>query len=135
MERELTVERTRAGLDAEQLEDLGETGARGSRGKGSKMGRGADRGGRGGASGRRNRSGPDGNPDAVSGMQRSSRNGHGPNRRGHGRGPGAADFGLGNASSDISAGAHAAPRGDMARADHPKRTRRRTRGGRTAQTV
>ncbi|MFE7860761.1 DEAD/DEAH box helicase, partial [Streptomyces sp. NPDC057403] len=37
------AERTRAGLDAEVLEDLGETGGRGARGRG---GRGGDRGGR-----------------------------------------------------------------------------------------
>ncbi|WP_128801975.1 MULTISPECIES: DEAD/DEAH box helicase [unclassified Streptomyces] len=38
------AERTRAGLDAEEMEDLGETGGRGARGRG---GRGGERGGRG----------------------------------------------------------------------------------------
>ncbi|MGW2239330.1 DEAD/DEAH box helicase [Streptomyces sp. NPDC001759] len=42
------AERTRAGLDAEELEDLGETGGRGARGRGGRSGdRGGDRGGRG----------------------------------------------------------------------------------------
>ncbi|MFI8217403.1 DEAD/DEAH box helicase, partial [Streptomyces sp. NPDC085932] len=36
-------ERTRAGLDAEELEDLGETGGRGPRGRGGRGGRGDDR--------------------------------------------------------------------------------------------
>ncbi|MEU1873797.1 DEAD/DEAH box helicase [Streptomyces sp. NPDC019793] len=40
-------ERTRAGLDAEEVEDLGETGGRGGRGRGDRGDRG-DRGGRGG---------------------------------------------------------------------------------------
>ncbi|MEU0076082.1 DEAD/DEAH box helicase [Streptomyces sp. NPDC006332] len=47
------TERTRAGLDAEELEDLGEPGGRGPRGRGDRNGRGGrsgqgDRGGRGG---------------------------------------------------------------------------------------
>ncbi|MEU5597068.1 DEAD/DEAH box helicase, partial [Streptomyces sp. NPDC020298] len=37
-------ERTRAGLDAEELEDLGETGGRGARGRGGRGGRGDSRG-------------------------------------------------------------------------------------------
>ncbi|MFJ3303078.1 DEAD/DEAH box helicase, partial [Streptomyces sp. NPDC086549] len=37
------AERTRAGLDAEELEDLGETGGRGARGRGGRGGRGEDR--------------------------------------------------------------------------------------------
>lgn len=41
------AERTRAGLDAEELEDLGETGGRGGRGRGDRTGR-DGRGGRGG---------------------------------------------------------------------------------------
>ncbi|MEU5277204.1 DEAD/DEAH box helicase [Streptomyces asoensis] len=43
-------ERTRAGLDAEELEDLGEPGGRGARGRGDRGGR--DRGGRGDRAGR-----------------------------------------------------------------------------------
>ncbi|WP_329335001.1 DEAD/DEAH box helicase [Streptomyces sp. NBC_00663] len=45
------AERTRAGLDAEELEDLGETGGRGGRGRGDRNDR-SDRGDRGGRGGR-----------------------------------------------------------------------------------
>ncbi len=108
-------ERTRAGLDAEELEDLGEPGGRGGRGRG-------DRGGRGGRD------------DARSGDRERDRSSRTPRRRRRMRGgapvdaeaaasPATAEAVTGGADSAADAGT------DAAKGPRTLRRRRRTRGG------
>jgi superfamily II DNA/RNA helicase len=102
------AQRTRAGLDAEKVEDLGETG---------KVGRGPARRGPGGRSG---------------GADRGSRNGGGGRSGGRGRAAsGGADSAGGSSSGGSSSG------GSSAGGEKPrrKRSRTRTRGGRPAGGV
>ncbi|GAA5043061.1 DEAD/DEAH box helicase [Streptomyces similanensis] len=105
-------ERTRAGLDAEVLEDLGETGGRGARGRNDR-----DRGGRGGRD------------EARSGeRERSSRT---PRRRQRTRGGSLVDSPA--ATPDTAAARSESPAADAAPATRTPRRRRRTRGGAPAQ--
>ncbi|MFD8178668.1 DEAD/DEAH box helicase [Streptomyces sp. NPDC059709] len=107
--------RTRAGLDAEELEDLGETGGRGGRGRG-------DRGGRGGRD------------DSRSSDRERDRSSRTPRRRRRMRGgapvdaeaaasPATAEAVTGGADSAADAGT------DAAKGPRTLRRRRRTRGG------
>ncbi|MEV7223436.1 DEAD/DEAH box helicase [Streptomyces sp. NPDC093681] len=107
--------RTRAGLDAEELEDLGETGGRGGRGRG-------DRGGRGGRD------------DSRSSDRERDRSSRTPRRRRRMRGgapvdaeaaasPATAETVTGGADSTADAGT------DAAKGPRTLRRRRRTRGG------
>jgi superfamily II DNA/RNA helicase len=111
------AQRTRAGLDAEQVEDLGETG---------KVGRGPARSGAGSRSGSGDRGGRGGSGD---------RGGRGSSGGGGGRG-GSGDGKSGDRSRAVRSGASgdAPAAGQPAGADKPrrKRSRTRTRGGRPA---
>jgi superfamily II DNA/RNA helicase len=101
--------RTRAGLDAETVEDLGETGGRNRSGRGA-AGGGSDRGGRGGGRGSE-RSGERGG--------RGERSGHtGRGERDHGRD-----------DTEIADGEAAEPVEGGERRPRRPRQRRRTRGG------
>ncbi|MEV8123208.1 DEAD/DEAH box helicase [Streptomyces sp. NPDC085944] len=110
--------RTRAGLDAEELEDLGETGGRGGRGRGDR----SDRGGRGGRD------------DSRSSDRERDRSSRTPRRRRRMRGgapvdaeaaasPATAEAVTGGADSAADAGT------DAAKGPRTLRRRRRTRGG------
>ncbi|MFE0857965.1 DEAD/DEAH box helicase, partial [Streptomyces mutabilis] len=109
-------ERTRAGLDAEEMEDLGEPGGRGGRTRG-------DRGGRGGRDESRSadRERPSGTPRRR--------------RRMRGGAPVDADVSATNAPEAVTGGAdRAADAGpDAAQGPRTLRRRRRTRGGEPAQ--
>ncbi|MFE0798368.1 DEAD/DEAH box helicase, partial [Streptomyces mutabilis] len=109
-------ERTRAGLDAEEMEDLGEPGGRGGRTRG-------DRGGRGGRDESRfaDRERPSGTPRRR--------------RRMRGGAPVDADVSATNAPEAVTGGAdRAADAGpDAAQGPRTLRRRRRTRGGEPAQ--
>ncbi|MDG9694655.1 DEAD/DEAH box helicase [Streptomyces sp. DH17] len=109
-------ERTRAGLDAEEMEDLGEPGGRGGRTRG-------DRGGRGGRDESRSadRERPSGTPRRR--------------RRMRGGAPVDADASATNAPEAVTGGAdRAADAGpDAAQGPRTLRRRRRTRGGEPAQ--
>ncbi|MEU6918791.1 DEAD/DEAH box helicase [Streptomyces olindensis] len=114
-------ERTRAGLDAEELEDLGEPGGRGPRGRG-------DRGGRGGRGGR--------DESRSADHERSSRT---PRRRRRTRG-GAPLDGAPETSGTTATGPEAAVTGGTAEAEsvtapRTPRRRRRTRGGAPAESA
>ncbi|WEO95502.1 DEAD/DEAH box helicase [Streptomyces sp. FXJ1.172] len=117
-------ERTRAGLDAEELEDLGETGGRGARnrGRGDRGDRG-DRGGRGG----RAESGA-----ASDERERASRT---PRRRRRTRGgtPLDAATAAPAATTAPAPAAESGPAEESATAPRTLRRRRRTRGGVSAQ--
>ncbi|MBC2900653.1 DEAD/DEAH box helicase [Streptomyces cupreus] len=106
-------ERTRAGLEAEELEDLGETGGRGARGRG--------RGGRG-----------DGRDESRSAdRERSDRT---PRRRRRTRGGSALDPNAAPAPAGTDA-PEAAPAAEEATATRTPRRRRRTRGGAAPESV
>ncbi|MFD5965256.1 DEAD/DEAH box helicase [Streptomyces sp. NPDC060311] len=107
--------RTRAGLDAEELEDLGETGGRGGRGRGDRAGRG-------------------GRDDSRSSDRERDRSSRTPRRRRRMRGgapvdaeaaasPATAEAVTGGADSAADAGT------DAAKGPRTLRRRRRTRGG------
>ncbi len=116
-------ERTRAGLDAEELEDLGETGGRGARGRGGRGGRGEAR-------------------PAEREHERPART---PRRRRRTRGGAPVDSGtaasgtapsgtqVADAPSDAASAGSAA--GDELTTTRTPRRRRRTRGGAPAQPV
>ncbi|MFC0496909.1 DEAD/DEAH box helicase [Streptomyces mutabilis] len=110
------AERTRAGLDAEELEDLGEPGGRGGRTRG-------DRGGRGGRDESRST-----DRERSSGTPRRR-------RRMRGGAPVDADASATDAPEAVTGGAdHAADVGpDAAQGPRTLRRRRRTRGGEPAQ--
>ncbi|PWI15724.1 DEAD/DEAH box helicase [Streptomyces sp. Act143] len=108
------AERTRAGLDAEELEDLGETGGRGGRGR-------ADRGGRGGRGGR--------DESRSADSERSSRT---PRRRRRTRGGAALDGATAPAAEAVAPSADSAVTEDAPASRTPRR-RRRTRGGASAE--
>ncbi|MBD3778602.1 MAG: DEAD/DEAH box helicase [Micrococcales bacterium] len=110
--------RTREGLDAEVLEDLGETGKRHTSGRGDAGGRGRD-GGRDGARDGRRESGRDG------GRQRTRR--HGSDERAP-EGAAAGATGAG----ERPAGDRPEGHGEEGTAPRRRRNRRRTRGGRPA---
>ncbi|WHP19516.1 DEAD/DEAH box helicase [Cellulomonas sp. ES6] len=110
--------RTREGLDAEVLEDLGETGKRHTSGRGDAGGRGRD-GGRDGARDGRRESGRDG------GRQRTRR--HGSDERAP---EGAAAEATG--AGERPAGDRPEGHGEEGTAPRRRRNRRRTRGGRPA---
>ena len=101
--------RTREGLDAEELEDLGETGRGGSR---SRQG-GRDRGPRNGDRSGRGRGG-NGSSSRTDRNGRNSRNGNGGN---------------GTHDADAPAGGESSSDAGEPRSDRPRRKRRRTRGG------
>ncbi|SNX63879.1 superfamily II DNA/RNA helicase [Streptomyces sp. TLI_55] len=111
------AERTRAGLDAEELEDLGETGGRGGRGRGDRTGR-DSRGGRGG----RDESRP-------ADDERSSRT---PRRRRRTRGGSALDGASAPAAEATAPSADSAVAEDASATRTPRR-RRRTRNGGVAE--
>src|SRR5699024_8923804 len=100
-------ERTRAGLDAEEIEDLGETGGRGS--GGGRGGRGRDGGGRGG----------------------SGRGGRG--RGGGGRGGSRGGRGGSGRDAGDRAGSRQHAEGGDGGGQRRRRRRRRTRGGRPVE--
>ncbi|MFF8591023.1 DEAD/DEAH box helicase, partial [Streptomyces sp. NPDC015220] len=102
-------ERTRAGLDAEELEDLGETGGRGARGRG-------DRGERG---------------ETRSADRERERPARTPRRRRRTRG--GAPVEQGAVTAGTPDGAAPADAADEATATRTPRRRRRTRGGTSAQ--
>ncbi|MEU2425942.1 DEAD/DEAH box helicase [Streptomyces sp. NPDC007851] len=107
-------ERTRAGLDAEELEDLGETGGRGGRGRGGRGGRDDSRG-----------------EARTEERERPART---PRRRRRTRGGSAADAPVGTtATSPITESA--APAAEEAPATRTPRRRRRTRGGSAPEPV
>ncbi|MFE1239510.1 DEAD/DEAH box helicase [Streptomyces tendae] len=110
-------ERTRAGLDAEELEDLGEPGGRGGRGRGDR----GDRGGRGGRD------------DARSGDRERDRSPRTPRRRRRMRGgaPVDAETSAAPVAEAVTGGTDgAADAGtDAAQAPRTLRRRRRTRNG------
>ncbi|GHC66599.1 DEAD/DEAH box helicase [Streptomyces violaceochromogenes] len=103
-------ERTRAGLDAEELEDLGETGGRGPRGRGGRGGRG------------------DRDESRSADRERSSRT---PRRRRRTRGGAAVDGAPESAGSTApdSTVTDGAAEADAVTAPRTPRRRRRTRGG------
>jgi superfamily II DNA/RNA helicase len=107
-------ERTRAGLDAEELEDLGETGGRGGRGRGG-------RSGRGGRDGRDEARGAD--------RERPART---PRRRRRTRGGAPLDSAPGAPADAASVEPEATEEGNATRT---LRRRRRTRGGAPTQPV
>ncbi|MFF6637854.1 DEAD/DEAH box helicase [Streptomyces althioticus] len=107
-------ERTRAGLDAEEIEDLGEVGGRGPRGRGGRDGRDGRRGGR---SDRNDRS------DEREASTRT------PRRRRRTRGGAPLDAAGQQPAARAAVGAEEAEAGEASRT--PRR-RRRTRGGDTA---
>ncbi|MFE9704332.1 DEAD/DEAH box helicase [Streptomyces sp. NPDC005930] len=112
-------ERTRAGLDAEELEDLGEPGGRGGRGRG-------DRGGRGGQ----------GRDDSRAGdRDRSSRTTPRRRRRMRGGAPVDAEAVASPAAQAVTGGADSAADAgtDAAQGPRTPRRRRRTRGGEAAR--
>ncbi|MGW5783482.1 DEAD/DEAH box helicase [Streptomyces sp. NPDC003757] len=112
-------ERTRAGLDAEELEDLGEPGGRGGRGRG-------DRGGRGGQ----------GRDDSRAGdRDRSSRTTPRRRRRMRGGAPVDAETVASPAAQTVTGGADSAADAGTDAAQGPRtlRRRRRTRGGEAAR--
>ncbi|MFF0642261.1 DEAD/DEAH box helicase [Streptomyces tendae] len=110
-------ERTRAGLDAEELEDLGEPGGRGGRGRGDR----GDRGGRGGRD------------DARSGDRERDRSSRTPRRRRRMRGgaPVDAETSAAPVAEAVTGGADAAADAatDAAQGPRTLRRRRRTRSG------
>ncbi|MEU2448148.1 DEAD/DEAH box helicase [Streptomyces althioticus] len=110
-------ERTRAGLDAEEIEDLGEVGGRGPRGRGGRDGRDRRRGGR---SDRNERS------DRSDEREASTRT---PRRRRRTRGGAPLDAAGQQPAAQAAVGAEEAEAGEASRT--PRR-RRRTRGGVTA---
>ncbi|MET8601208.1 DEAD/DEAH box helicase [Streptomyces althioticus] len=110
-------ERTRAGLDAEEIEDLGEVGGRGPRGRGGRDGRDGRRGGR---SDRNERS------DRSDEREASTRT---PRRRRRTRGGAPLDAAGQQPAAQAAVGAEEAEAGEASRT--PRR-RRRTRGGVTA---
>ncbi|MFF7719492.1 DEAD/DEAH box helicase [Streptomyces luteogriseus] len=115
-------ERTRAGLDAEELEDLGEPGGRGPRGRGDR----GDRGGRGDRGDRGGRGDRDESRSAD--RERPSRT---PRRRRRTRGGAALDGApesTGTTAPDTTATGGAAE-ADAVTAPRTPRRRRRTRGG------
>ncbi|NEV87969.1 DEAD/DEAH box helicase [Streptomyces tendae] len=110
-------ERTRAGLDAEELEDLGEPGGRGGRGRGDR----GDRGGRGGRD------------DARSGDRERDRSSRTPRRRRRMRGgaPVDAETSAAPVAEAVTGGADGAADAatDAAQGPRTLRRRRRTRSG------
>ncbi|MFE6338744.1 DEAD/DEAH box helicase, partial [Streptomyces sp. NPDC057798] len=121
-------ERTRAGLAAEEVEDLGETGGRGARGRGdSRGGRGDGRGGRGDDRGGRG----DGRDESRSAdRERPART---PRRRRRTRGGAVLDPAAAPAPSATDA-PEAVPAAEEAGARTPRR-RRRTRVGAAPESV
>ncbi|PWE09271.1 DEAD/DEAH box helicase [Streptomyces sp. BSE7F] len=109
-------ERTRAGLDAEEIEDLGEVGGRGPRGRGGRDGRDGRRGGR---SDRPDRS------ERSDEREASTRT---PRRRRRTRGGAPLDAAGQQPAAQAAVGAGEAEAGEASRT--PRR-RRRTRGGAT----
>ncbi|MFF3914804.1 DEAD/DEAH box helicase [Streptomyces sp. NPDC001852] len=107
-------ERTRAGLDAEELEDLGETGGRGARGRGA--------GGRGERGGR-----------PESGTAERERTARTPRRRRRTRGGALVDAAATTAVPASEPGAAEAAGVEESGAPRTLRRRRRTRGGAPAQ--
>ncbi|MFJ8144097.1 DEAD/DEAH box helicase, partial [Streptomyces sp. NPDC096048] len=110
-------ERTRAGLDAEELEDLGEPGGR-ARG---------DRGGRGGRGGR--------DESRSADRERSSRTTPRRRRRMRGGAPVDADASATTAPEAVTGGADSAADVDTDAAPRTLRRRRRTRGGESRRPV
>ncbi|MFF5340923.1 DEAD/DEAH box helicase [Streptomyces althioticus] len=110
-------ERTRAGLDAEEIEDLGEVGGRGPRGRGGRDGRDGRRGGRSDRPERSERS------DEHEASTRT------PRRRRRTRGGAPLDAAGQQPAVQAAVGAEEAEAGEASRT--PRR-RRRTRGGVTA---
>ncbi|MFD8269496.1 DEAD/DEAH box helicase [Streptomyces althioticus] len=110
-------ERTRAGLDAEEIEDLGEVGGRGPRGRGGRDGRDGRRGGRSDRNDRSDR------PDEREASTRT------PRRRRRTRGGAPLDAAGQQPAAQAAVGAEEAKAGEASRT--PRR-RRRTRGGVTA---
>ncbi|MFF0681666.1 DEAD/DEAH box helicase [Streptomyces tendae] len=110
-------ERTRAGLDAEELEDLGEPGGRGGRGRGDR----GDRGGRGGRD------------DARSGDRERDRSSRTPRRRRRMRGgaPVDAETSAAPVAEAVTGGTDGAADAGTDAAQGPRtlRRRRRTRNG------
>ncbi|MFF4399196.1 DEAD/DEAH box helicase [Streptomyces sp. NPDC001480] len=126
-------ERTRAGLDAEELEDLGETGGRGARGRGGRGGRGDSRGGdaRGGDA----RGGDARGGDARGGDARTAereRPARTPRRRRRTRGGTPLDSAPGTAPVESASPAAEAGPAEENTAPRTLRRRRRTRGGAAA---
>ncbi|WP_439940341.1 DEAD/DEAH box helicase [Streptomyces sp. BBFR115] len=121
-------ERTRAGLDAEVLEDLGETGGRGARGgRGDRDRGGRDRGDR--ERGGRERGGRD---EARSGDREGERSARTPRRRRRTRGGTPLDAAAPSAPAATPAESAVT---DEASATRTPRRRRRTRSGAPAQQV
>ncbi|MFC8837070.1 DEAD/DEAH box helicase, partial [Streptomyces griseoincarnatus] len=112
-------ERTRAGLDAEEIEDLGEVGGRGPRGRGGRGGRDGRDGRRGGRSDRPDRS------ERSDEREASTRT---PRRRRRTRGGAPLDAAGQQPAAQAAVGAGEAEAGEASRT--PRR-RRRTRGGAT----
>ncbi|MFD5544013.1 DEAD/DEAH box helicase, partial [Streptomyces sp. NPDC127079] len=112
------AERTRAGLDAEELEDLGETGGRGGRGRGDRGGRNASR-----AESR-----------TESRTEERERPARTPRRRRRTRGGSAMEPAAGTTATSPAAES-AAPAAEEAPATRTPRRRRRTRGGASQEPV
>ncbi|MGW7257080.1 DEAD/DEAH box helicase [Streptomyces sp. NPDC054834] len=119
-------ERTRAGLDAEELEDLGETGGRGARGRGGRGGRGDARGG--------DTRGGDTRGGDTRGAERE-RPARTPRRRRRTRGGTPLDSAAGTAPVDTASPAAEAVTAEESTAPRTLRRRRRTRGGAPAEAA
>ncbi|WP_439811723.1 DEAD/DEAH box helicase [Streptomyces sp. P9-2] len=113
-------ERTRAGLDAEEIEDLGEVGGRGPRGRGGRDSRDGRRGSRDDRSGRSERSERSERSDEREASSRT------PRRRRRTRGGAPLDAAGQHPAAQAAVGAGEAEAGEASRT--PRR-RRRTRGG------
>ncbi|MEV5364659.1 DEAD/DEAH box helicase [Streptomyces cellulosae] len=113
-------ERTRAGLDAEEIEDLGEVGGRGPRGRGGRDSRDGRRGSRDDRSGRSERSERSERSDEREASSRT------PRRRRRTRGGAPLDAAGQQPAAQAAVGAGEAEAGEASRT--PRR-RRRTRGG------
>ncbi|MFE6050130.1 DEAD/DEAH box helicase [Kitasatospora sp. NPDC056446] len=121
-------ERTRAGLNAEEVEDLGETGGRGSRS--ARPGRG--RNGQGGQSGQGGQNGPS-RPAAAPAETEEEKPRRTRERRRTRRG---SSVGEGEAAVAVTEGAAAAPAVEGAEGEAaPRRRRRRSRGGAAGESA
>ncbi|MFE0805822.1 DEAD/DEAH box helicase, partial [Streptomyces sp. NPDC058834] len=116
-------ERTRAGLDAEEMEDLGEPGGRGGRARG-------DRGDRSGRGGRGDR-----DESRSADRERSSRTTPRRRRRMRGGAPVDADASATTAPEAVTGGADSAADVDTDAAPRTLRRRRRTRSGESRRPV
>lgn len=127
------AERTRAGLDAEELEDLGEPGGRGPRGRGGRGGRPGGRDeSRSAGRERTDRSDRSDRSERTDGSERTDRSERTPRRRRRTRSGTPLDAALAPAGTAPEA-PEQAPAADEAAGSRTPRRRRRTRNGSSAE--